>query len=274
VRIAIIAGPSSSGKTTTTYKIAEELEREGVRLVSRGFDNYFKDLESHPKDEYGDYDFETPQALDLELINEHLLCLLRGESIRMPRYNFKTGKREKETDEFHLEENQLLLIDSLHGLYPPMTRSVPESLKFKIYIEALCQIRDDRSEFVRWTDLRMLRRMVRDSWHRSYTPVKTVGHWHYVRRSEMRNIVPYISKVDHVINGALGYELAVHSRRMGPRMPEILEAYSDQPRRHDALVRARRVHDLLRSVDPIEDESVIPENSLMREYIGGSCYEY
>ena len=114
----------------------------------------------------------------------------------------------------------------------------------------------------------------RDSWHRSYTPVKTVGHWHYVRRGEMRNIVPYISKVDHVINGALGYELAVHSRRMGPLMPEILEAYGDQPRRHDALVRARRVHDLLSGVDPIEDESVIPENSLMREYIGGSCYQY
>lgn len=274
LRIVIIAGPSSSGKTTTTYKIGEVLEREGIQLILRGLDNYFKNLESHPKDEFGDYDFENPEALDLPLINEHLLGLLRGETVQMPRYNFKTGKREPETDAFRLEDNQILLIDSLHGLYGPMTESVPEEMKFKLYIEAMCQIRDQGGEFVRWADLRMLRRMVRDSWHRSYTPVKTVGHWHYVRRSEMRHIVPYIGKVDHVVNGSLGYELAVHAKWMGPRMPEIVEEYANQPKRYDALVRARRVADLLESVKPLMDESCIPKNSLMREYIGGSSYEY
>ncbi len=274
VRIVIIAGPSSSGKTTTTIKLSEVLERRGVNLVAKGFDDYFKNLESHPRDEFGDHDFENPEALDLPLINEHLLALMRGETIEMPRYDFKTGRRAPETHPFRLEDDQVLLIDSLHGLYGSMTASVPETLKFKLYIEAMCQIRDTLGEFVRWADLRMLRRMVRDSWHRSYDPEKTVGHWHYVRRSEMRHIVPFIGKVDHVINGSLGYELAVHSAHMGPRMPGIVEAYADQPRRHDALVRAERVHGLLASVTPLADETCIPANSLMREYIGGSCYEY
>lgn len=276
LRIVIVAGPSSSGKTTTTYKIAEGLEAEGIKLVSRGFDNYFKNLDSHPKDEFGDYNFETPEALDLDLINDHLLALLRGESIQMPRYNFKTGLREEETDEFHLEENHLLLIDSLHGLYGPMTSSVPDGLKFKLYIEAMCQVRDMKGEFVRWADLRMLRRMVRDSWHRSYSPAMTVGHWHYVRRSEMRHIVPFIGKVDHAINGSLAYELPVLAKHMGPRMGAILEEYRDNPKRYDAFVRAQRVHDLLASLAPISEaqEATIPPKSLMREYIGGSDYEY
>jgi uridine kinase len=274
VRIVVIAGPSSSGKTTTTIKLGEQLGEAGVKLVSIGLDNYFKNLETHPKDEFGDYDFENPEALDLELINRHLVALLRGESIRMPRYNFKTGLRGAETDEFHLADGQLLLIDSLHGLYGPLTESVPQELKFKFYIEALCQIRDDQGEFVRWADVRMLRRMVRDSWHRSYSPEKTVGHWHYVRRSEMQHIVPFIGKVDHVINGSLAYELSVHSRRMGQTMREIVEKFRGQPRRYDAFIRAQRVHNLLASVLPIENEDCIPRDSLMREYIGGSVYEY
>lgn len=274
VRIVIIAGPSSSGKTTTTIKLSEHLRREGVELVAIGLDNYFKNLETHPRDEFGDYDFENPEALDLELINRHLVALLRGESIQMPRYNFKTGRREEQTDEFHLAPGQLLLIDSLHGLYGPLTESVPQDLKFKFYIEALCQIRDRRGEFVRWADLRMLRRMVRDSWHRSYSPARTVGHWHYVRRSEMRHIVPFIGKVDHVINGSLAYELTVHSRRMGPLMDSIVAEFEGNPRRYDAHIRARRVRDLLATVLPIPSEDLIPRDSLMREYIGGSIYKY
>jgi uridine kinase len=274
VRIVIIAGPSSSGKTTTTIKLSEVLKREGIELIAMGLDDYFKNLESHPKDEFGDYDFENPEALDLDLINRHLLTLMRGDSIQMPKYNFKTGRREAETHEFPLEPGQMLLIDSLHGLYGPMTESVPAPMKFKFYIEALCQVRDTKGEFVRWADLRMLRRMVRDSWHRSYSPVKTVGHWHYVRRSEMRHIVPFIGKADHVVNGSLAYELTVHARRMGPEMEGIVKAYEDQPKRYDALVRAQRVRDLLRWVEPLRDEAIIPSKSLMREYIGGSEYKY
>ena len=166
----------------------------GIDLdFQHSYENMLVYLEEHPKDEYGDYDFETPEALDLALINEHLFKLLRGEEIKMPQYDFKTGRRALGIKKFHLKKGDILLIDSLHGLYPKMTSSVPHEMKFKLYIEALCQIRDKNGEFVRWADLRMLRRMARDSWQRSYDPEKTVGHWHYVRRSEKRNIVPCVA---------------------------------------------------------------------------------
>jgi uridine kinase len=127
---------------------------------------------------------------------------------------------------------------------------------------------------VRWADLRMLRRMVRDSWHRSYSPERTVGHWHYVRRSELEYIVPYIHQADFIFNGSLPYELAILKKYLGPFMDDIWSAYQNEPKRHDAMIRARRVYDLLQSVYALEDDSCVPKKSLMREYIGGSDYEY
>jgi len=274
VRIIVVAGPSSSGKTTTTIKLEDELKKRGLNLVLLGLDNYFKNLREHPRDEFGDYDFEKPESLDLDLINEHLADLIRGKEIQMPVYNFKTGQREERTIPFHLEDNQLLLLDSLHGLYGPLTGSVKHDLKYKMYIEAMCQIKTPDGEFVRWADLRMLRRMVRDSWARSYSPEMTVGHWHYVRSSEMKYIVPYIQEADFVFNGSLPYELAVHKKYLWKYMDNIYHAYKDQPKRYDAFIRSRRVYDLLSSVTAIDDDSVIPKDSLMREYIGGSIYKY
>ncbi|MBX7244894.1 MAG: hypothetical protein K1X53_05310 [Candidatus Sumerlaeaceae bacterium] len=274
LRIIIIAGPSSSGKTTTTIKMSERLAEKGIEVVALNLDNYFHNLETHPQDAFGDYDFERPEALDLALINQHLADLLKGKEIQTPIYDFKTGLRQEKTVPFSLKPNQVLLLDSLHGLYKPMTSSVPNDFKFKIYIEALCQIRDARGEFVRWADLRMLRRMVRDSWHRHYQPDQTVGHWHYVRRSEMKYIVPFIGQADHIINGSLPYELIVHKKYLFPHMESIIAAYDDTPARLDAYIRAKRVHDLLEPVEPIRDEEAIPRNSLMREYIGGSVYKY
>lgn len=274
LRIIIIAGPSSSGKTTTTIKLSERLVEHGIEVVALNLDNYFHNLSTHPQDAFGDYDFERPEALDLALINEHLADLLKGRTINCPIYNFKTGLREEKTVPFSLKPNQVLLLDSLHGLYKPMTASVPDDFKFKLYIEALCQIRDARGEFVRWADLRMLRRMVRDSWHRHYQPDQTVGHWHFVRRSEMKYIVPFIGHADHIINGSLPYELIVHRKYLFPLMQAIMAGYETHPARLDAYIRAKRVFDLLEPVEPIRDEEVIPRNSLMREYIGGSIYKY
>ena len=274
LKIVIIAGPSSSGKTTTTYKLEEELKKEGVQLSSMGLDNYFKNLKEHPKDEFGDYDFERPESLDMELINQHLADLIEGKEIQMPIYNFKTGRREDKRIPFRLEKNHILLLDSLHGLYDPMTQSVPSKNKFKMYIEAMCQIKSTNGDFVRWADLRMLRRMVRDSWARSYSPEMTVGHWHYVRCSEMKYIVPYIREADYIFNGSLPYELPVHKKYMWKYMDQIYHAYKEQPKRYDAFIRARRVYDLLNSITALDDDSTIPHNSLMREYIGGSSYEY
>ncbi len=274
IRIVIVAGPSSSGKTTTTTKISEKLLKLGYRFKLLNLDNYFWDLELHPKDEFGDYDFETPQALDLKLINQHLYELLEGKTVQTPIYNFKTGLRENETEPFNLESNEILLLDSLHGLYHEMTSSVPSEKKFKLYIETLSMLRGVNGKSVRWMDIRMLRRMVRDSWHRSYSPVRTIGHWHYVRKSEMKHIVPFITKVSYVFNGALCYELPIHKKYMFKYVVQAVNEFKDMPKKKDAFQRAERIYRLLNSVEVYEDDSVVPRYSLLREFIGGSSYKY
>ncbi len=274
VRMVIVAGPSSSGKTTTTIKLSHLLRKMGLSLVPLAVDNYFFDLELHPKDEFGDYDFETPQALDLELINEHLARLIAGEEVRIPFYDFKTGRRHDDHSSMRIGPDDVILIDSLHGLYADMTRGIDDALKFKLYIEPLLQMKGPAGKFVRWTDLRLMRRMVRDAIHRAYKPQQTLEHWHYVRSSEMRNIIPYINATDYIVNSALPYELPVMRARLFDRFEQWVEHYKDHPLRQDASMRAERVYHLLKSVTPVEDQSVIPPDSLLREFIGGSCYEY
>jgi uridine kinase len=274
VRIVIIAGPSSSGKTTTTIKASEKLEAAGMKLKAINVDHYFFDLEMHPKDEFGDYDYETPQALDLELINQHLTELLEGKTIRTPHYDFKTGKRQLDVHEMQLADNEIVLIDSLHGLYDAMTHSIPAEQKFRLYIETLGQVRTKDGIFMRWADNRLMRRMIRDSWHRNLTPLQTLTHWHYVRRSELRNIIPFISSVDYVVNSAMPHELPVMKDKLFKYFPEAMELYQNDPKRQDAYVRAKRVHDLLQDLTPVPDDGAIPERSLLREFIGGSKYQY
>ena len=167
LKMVIISGPSSSGKTTTTIKLEKHLEKMGLKLVAFHVDNYFFDLEMHPKDEFGDYDFETPQALDLELIDHQLQLLVQGEEVRMPYYDFKAGKCMLDQTPLQLEGNEILLIDSLHGLFPKMTKSIPDDVKFKLYLEPLLQMKNPSDRYIRWTDLRLVRRMLRDSAHRA-----------------------------------------------------------------------------------------------------------
>jgi len=274
LKLVIVAGPSSSGKTTTTTKIAEQLKAKGLNFVMLNVDNYFKNLDEHPKDSYGDHDFETPEALDMELINEHILALVSGKAVKTPEYDFKTGRRRLEVFDMKLAPGEILLLDSLHGLSPQMTASVPHGRKFKFYIEALCQTKDAGGEFVRWADLRMLRRMARDSWHRAYNPEQTVGHWHYVRRSEKKYIVPYISKADYIFNGALSYELPVLKTFLYKYLKPIVNKFKSDPGKLDAYIRAKRIFDLLTEVDEFKDTDSIPKNSLIREFIGGSSYNY
>ena len=274
VKIVIIAGPSSSGKTTTTIKLSHLLKKMGLSLVPLTVDNYFFDLELHPKDEFGDYDFETPQALDLDLINEHLVRLVNGEEVKIPFYNFKTGKRHDEHTPMQIGPDDIILIDSLHGLYADMTRSIDVEQKFKLYIEPLLQMKGPDGRYVRWTDLRLMRRMVRDAAYRAYDPQRTLEHWHYVRASEMRNIIPYVNTTDYVVNSGLPYELPVMRARLFDHFEKWVGLYRDDPLRQDAQTRAERVFHLLEAVTPVEDDSAIPPDSLLREFIGGSCYEY
>ncbi len=274
VKIVIVAGPSSSGKTTTTTKLSHLLKKMGLNLIPLTMDNYFLDLELHPKDEFGDYDFETPQALDLELINEHLVRLVAGEEVLVPFYDFKTGKRHDDHAPMQVGPNDAILIDSLHGLYPDVTRDVDDELKFKLGIEPLLQMKGAEGNFVRWTDLRLMRRMVRDAIHRAYDPQRTLEHWHYVRSSELRNIIPYINATDYIVNSGLPYELPIMRARLFDHFEQWVEQYKDDPLRQDAFMRAERVYHLLEAITPVEDDSAIPPDSLLREFIGGSCYEY
>ena len=274
VKIVIVAGPSSSGKTTTTTKLSHLLEKMGLGLVPLTVDNYFFDLELHPKDEFGDYDFETPQALDLALINEHLARLIAGEKVLTPFYDFKTGHRHDDHTPMQIGPNDVILIDSLHGLYADMTSSVDDERKFKLYIEPLLQMKDHDGKFIRWTDLRLMRRMERDATHRAYDPQQTLEHWHYVRSSELRHITPYVTTTDYIVNSGLPYELPIMRARLFDHFGQWTEQYKDDPLREDAFTRAERVYRLLKAITPVEDDSPIPPDSLLREFIGGSCYEY
>ncbi len=274
VRIVIIAGPSSSGKTTTTIKMSEALKAAGMELVAINIDHYFFDLEMHPKDEFGDYDYETPQALDLSLINQHLFALLEGRTIKTPHYDFKTCKRTLDVHEMTLAPNQILLIDSLHGLYDAMTAAIPASKKFRLYIETLGQLRDGQGNFMRWADNRLMRRMIRDSWHRNLQPLQTLAHWHYVRRSELKNIIPFIGTVDYLVNSAMPCEIPILKAKLFHFFPEAMKLYRDEPKRQDAYIRAKRIYELLNGVNPVMDDSPVPKKSLIREFIGGSEYHY
>lgn len=274
LRMVIIAGPSSSGKTTTTIKLGERLARHDMHLVTLNVDNYFFDLEMHPKDEFGDYDFETPQALDLDLINEHLTRLFAGEEAKIPFYDFKTGTRHLDQTPMKLASNEVILIDSLHGLYPDMTKDISPEKKFRLYIEPLLQLKAPDGRYIRWTDIRLIRRMLRDASHRAYDPTKTLLHWHYVRASELRNIIPYLNTTDYIVNSGMPYEMPMYKAKLFDEFARWTEDYKDDPLRADAYERASRVYKLMQSLEPIKDDSIVPENSVIREFIGGSIYEY
>jgi uridine kinase len=274
VRIVIIAGPSSSGKTTTTIRLSEQLSARGISLKAVNIDNYFFDLSRHPKDKFGDHDYETPEALDLELIDQHLATLLEGKTVKTPHYDFKAGIRRMDVHELWLKKNEILLIDSLHGLYGDMTSSISEENKFKLYIETLGQFRAEDGSFMRWADNRLLRRMIRDKDHRNLKPMQTLTHWHYVRRSELKYIIPFINQADSIVNSALPYELPILKHLLFSYISRAIHRYKEDPQRLDAHIRVNRVYDLLKPLKSLRDDSCVPNDSLLREFIGGSKYKY
>ncbi|MBN1299909.1 MAG: response regulator SirA [Melioribacteraceae bacterium] len=274
LKMVMITGPSSSGKTTTTFKMEEKLKSKGMSFKPLVVDNYFFDLEIHPKDEFGDYDFETPQALDLDLINKHLHLLSQGEEVKIPYYDFKAGKRYLDRTPLQLKEGEVLLIDSLHALFPRFSEGIDSSMTFKVYLEPLVQLKGPDNKYVQWTDLRLIRRMLRDSVHRAYNPQQTLEHWHYVRSSELRHIIPYGNNADYIISSGMPYEIALYKPLMYEKFKEWEALYRDNPLREDAYKRAARVAKILEAVDGIVDNSPVPKSSVLREFIGGSIYEH
>jgi len=274
VKIVLISGPSSSGKTTTTIKVGQILQQQGISLVALNVDHYFFDLEKHPRDEFGDYDFETPQALDLELINDHLDKLVAGKEVLIPFYDFKTGRRTGKHTPMRIGANDIILIDSLHGLYPPMTEKIDPEKKFSLYLEPLLQMKDSQGNYIRWADIRLMRRMLRDQAYRAYDPEKTLTHWHYVRTSEMRNIIPNHVHADFIINSAMPYELSIYKARLRGYFADWVEKFTNDPLREDAYQRASRIHALLNEITVLDDDSFVPSDSVIREFIGGSSLKY
>jgi len=194
--------------------------------------------------------------------------------VKTPHYDFKTGKRTLDVHAMSLAKNEILLIDSLHGLYGPMTESIAEENKFRLYIETLGQLRGEDGAFMRWADNRLLRRMIRDKDHRNLQPIATLTHWHYVRRSELKNIIPFNKDAHFIVNSALPYELPLLKHRLFRYIRSVLTRYANDPKRLDAHIRANRVYDLLKPLKGVRDDGCVPGDSLIREFIGGSVYRY
>ncbi|MDP8215219.1 MAG: nucleoside kinase [Candidatus Euphemobacter frigidus] len=272
IRLVIVAGPSSSGKTTTTLKLCEALRAMGEDPQLLSLDNYFWNLKDQPQDEFGDYQFESPQALDIETINQNLRDLLAGKETTVPVYDFMAGGRKEKWEKMKLLDGQLLVMEGLHAFYQPMTAGIPGEIQFRVYIETVCQLQDGADNFIPWTDIRLLRRMVRDNLQRNYTPVRTLGHWHYVRQAEKEFIVPFIGQAEAVINGYLPYELPVYKKYLYESLKAAVEEYAGQTGKEDARRRGARCLNYLEEIDVLEDDSVISPSSLIREFIGGSIY--
>ena len=274
LRVVLISGPSSSGKTTTTIKIGQRLSHKKINLVTLNVDNYFYDLELHPRDEFGDYDFETPQALNLEMVNDHLKRLIAGQEVLTPFYDFKNGHRTDNHTPIKIKNNEIILIDSLHGLYPAMTEGIPDEQKFRLYLEPLLQMKDPKGNYIRWTDIRLMRRILRDAAYRAYDPEKTLTHWHYVRASEMRTIIPNNVTANYIINSAMPYELSIYRPKLIDYFGQWAQKYKDDPLHQDAYERSARAFELLQSIAAVNDDSMIPPDSVIREFIGGSTLKY
>ena len=279
LRMMWVSGPSSSGKTTTTVKITERLQKHGLRFLMLNLDDYFWSLVEHPTDWINDRNYETPEALDIQLLNRHLQGLLQGETIEKPVYSFKEGRRVG-TKSVKLEADQILLLDCLHGLYPPITEGIEPTAQFRLFIEtqnALYEGDGLTKRLTRLTDVRLIRRMLRDAKHRNHRPLLTILHWHYVRAGEMFSIIPLGGLADHTVNGGFPFDLpALRNFFIGkegllPR-PEEFETYVGFL---DARIRYERVKELLESVAGLEPEqladyNIIPGDAVIREFIGGS----
>lgn len=266
VRIVLIAGPSSSGKTTFSKRLAIQLMACGLRPWPVSLDDYFVDREKTPKDENGEYDFESLYALNLDLFNTQMRELLAGNEVTLPKYNFQTGKSESSGNKLRLEENTILILEGIHALNPELLPQIEDSRKYKIYVSAITTIMLDDHNYIPTTDNRLLRRIVRDFKYRGYSALDTIRRWPSVRAGENKWIYPYQEHADIMFNSALLFELAVIRDQAIPlleQVPENVSEYSE----------AYRLRKFLRYFVSMPS-SQIPPTSLLREFLGGSSFQY
>lgn len=265
-RVVLIAGPSSSGKTTFTKRLAVQLLTNLLKPVMISLDNYFVDRHRTPRDESGDYDYESLFALDLELFNDHLNRLIMGEEIEIPYYNFERGEREYRGESIKLDSRSVLLIEGIHGLNPELTRDVDPEMKYRIYVSALTTLAIDDHNWVSTTDTRLLRRIIRDYKYRGASALDTIRRWPSVRRGEEKWIFPYQENADSMFNSSLLFELGV----MRDEADKVLRSVpNDVPE----YAEAHRLRKFLGYFSPIPS-TLIPPTSLLREFLGGSSFHY
>lgn len=266
VKMVLIAGPSSSGKTTTCKRLSVQLAVNGIHPIGISLDDYFVNREQTPRDETGDYDYEHLHALNIPLLNEQMNALFRGEEVELPRYNFQMGRSEKSGRRLRLQGNEVLVLEGIHALNPELTASIPNDQIFRVYASALTTILLDTHNYIPTTDNRLLRRIVRDYKYRGVSACDTIRRWPSVRRGENRWIFPYQENADAMFNSAMLFELAVLKNQALPlleQVPENCEEYAE----------AYRLMKFLRYIHTIKEDQ-IPPTSLLREFLGGSSFEY
>lgn len=264
-RIVLIAGPSSSGKTTFAQRLCIQLRVHGLKPLYLGTDDYFVEREDTPLDEYGEKDYENLNAVDIELFNDNMNALLRGEEVDLPVFDFITGHKEFGTKPTRIRSNQPIVIEGIHALNSALTPKISEEEKFKIYISPLIQLNVDNHNRIVTTDHRMLRRMVRDYRYRGYSAQNTISSWPKVRAGEDKNIFPFANEADVVFNSVHLYEISVLKKYVKPLLEEITD---EEPEYADAY----RMLDFLRFFRTVDDDSAIANNSILREFIGGSIF--
>ena len=266
VKLILLAGPSSSGKTTTCKRLSIQLIANGLRPLQISLDDYFVDRELSPRDEKGDYDFESIHALNLKLINEQFNALFNGEEVELPRYDFPTGKSVKSGNKLKMEDNNVLVVEGIHALNPELTSQIPEELKYRVYVSALTTILLDDHNYIPTTDNRLLRRIIRDYKYRGVDARETIRRWPSVRAGENKWIFPFQENADVMFNSAMLFELAVIKQQAEPlleQVPENCPEYSE----------AYRLLKFLKYIKPIPNTD-IPPTSLLREFLGGSSFKY
>ena len=266
VKLVLLAGPSSSGKTTTCKRLSIQLLANGIKPLQISLDDYFVDREHTPKDDKGEYDYESIYALNLKLINDQFNALFRGEEIELPKYNFQTGRSEKSGKKLRMQPNNVLVVEGIHALNPELTAQIPEAQKFRVYVSALTTILLDDHNYIPTTDNRLLRRIIRDYKYRGVNAQETIHRWPSVRAGENKWIFPYQENADVMFNSAMLFELAVIKQQAEPlleQVPENCEEYSE----------AYRLRKFLKYFQPIPNRD-IPPTSLLREFLGGSSFKY
>lgn len=266
IKVVLISGPSSSGKTTFSKRLALHLVVNGIKPVNLSVDNYFVNREDTPRDENGDYDFEALEAVDVKFFNEQLVALSKGEEVEIPKFNFKTGQRYFDGEKLRMEAGSVLVIEGIHALSPKLTEALPDNLKFRIYICPLASINLDNTARISTTDNRLIRRIVRDYAQRGYSAEDTILRWPSVRRGESKYIYPNQEQADHMFNTAMIYELAALK---AIAEPILLEVAPNSP----AYGEARRLIKFLSYFKPL-DTTTVPPTSIIREFLGGSSFQY